>query len=172
MQTVVESYILWLRALVDRPGPLYHVLFDVAWEVPYEYYIPNDDNRAEDGLKLREQFEQETSLELPNLGECRMLEFLIALAIRLNETVYDYHNPNQTSDWFWQLISNLHLDGFDDEHHFNDVEHHIMHRFRIVNSRQYGYNGKGGLFPLENPIADQRQVEVWYQMMAYLFENM
>ena len=172
-----NRYIRWLRGLVEKnPGPSYHILFDTAWKTVYEFHIPNDDNRAEDGLKLRERFELESSLRLPDLGECRILEFLIALAIRLNESVYDYNNPDQASYWFWELIKNLQLDAYDDNYPFGDIFSEIPFDIKQVfirlNQRLYGSNGgAGGLFPLEEPMADQRYVEVWYQMMAYLAEN-
>ena len=169
-----NKYNRWLRGLVEKnPGPSYHILFDMAWATFYEYHIPNDDNRAEDGLKLRERFELESSLRLPDLGECNMLEFLIALAIRLNESVYDYNNPDQTSYWFWELIKNLQIDVYDDNWPFNKIHFNINQVFIRLNERLYGSNGGGGgLFPLEEPTADQRYVEIWYQMMAYLNENL
>ena len=124
-----NKYIHWLWGLVEKnPGPSYHILLDVAWETIYEYHIPNDDNRAEDGLKLRERFELESSLKLPDLGECKMLEFLIALAIRLNEAVYDYHNPDQVRYWFWELITNLQLDSYSDDWPFGFDTHTVWYR--------------------------------------------
>jgi hypothetical protein len=124
--------------------------------------VPNDDNRARDGLDLRRRFERETSIMLPDLGECTMLEFLVALSIRLNETVYDYNDPDRVSDWFGELIDNLEVD-----------RKSIDEIFQCLNGRTYDYNGgNGGLFPLENPREDQREIEVWYQMMAYLRENL
>lgn len=157
-------------------GPSYHTLFDTAWKTTYKYHIPNDDNRAVDGLRLRERFEHESSLRLPDLGECKMLEFLIALAIRLNESVYDQDDPEQTSYWFWELIKNLQLDAYDDNYPFGDIfseiPFDINQVFIRLNQRLYGSNGgAGGLFPLEDPREDQRYVEVWYQMMAWLSEN-
>jgi hypothetical protein len=147
----------------------------MAWTTIYEYHIPYDDNRAEDGLKLRERFELESSLKLPDLGECRMLEFLIALAIRLNEAVYDCDNPDQVRYWFWQLLTNLQIEAYSDDwpFGFDTVGFYIEQVFTRLNERLYASNGgAGGLFPLEEPMADQRHVEVWYQMMAYLGENM
>lgn len=167
----INRYNQWLRGLVNKPGPFYHILFDMAWATFYEYHIPNDDNRAEDGLKLRERFELESSLRLLDLGECRMLEFLIALAIRLNESVYDYNNPDQTPYWFWILIENLQLDEYDDYYPFDKIHVDIELVFMRLNRRLYTTSGYGGLFPLEEPKEDQREVEVWYQMMAYLGEN-
>ena len=164
-------YQRWLRGLVDRPGPSFDILFDIAWVTDFKHSVPNDDNRAEDGLKLREAFELETSLKLVALGECRVLELLIALAIRLNESVYDYHNPDQTTHWFWKLIENLeihHYDGVDQVETINE----ISATFERLNYREYNENGtNGGLFPLISANEDQRNVEIWYQMMAYLREN-
>ncbi len=37
--------------------------------------------------------------------------------------------------------------------------------------RQYQEDGQGGFFPLAWPEQDQREVELWYQMNAYLAEN-
>ena len=38
-------------------------------------------------------------------------------------------------------------------------------------NRQYEANGEGGLFPLKGVCEDQREVEIWYQMNAYLYEH-
>lgn len=179
--SLTNKYILWLESLVSGSGSPYQLLFEVAWDTPYEYFVPNDDNRAKDGISLRERFARESSngYLLPDLGECRILEFLIALAIRLNESVYDYHNPNQVSRWFWELIENLQLDEYN-VNYFNGnsasdlrIKRYIQNVFNSLNERIYAFDGSnGGLFPLKNPHQDQREVEVWYQMMAYLQENL
>lgn len=170
----INKYNRWLRGLVDdrRSSPSYDILFDMAFVIRYEYSVPNDHNRAEDGLKLRERFEYETSIKLPDLGECRILEFLIALAIRLNESVYDNRNPNREPEWFWTLINNLELDEYNDEYNFHRIHTGIESIFRCLNNRLYNADGTGGgVFPLENPKENQQDVEVWYQMMAYLQEG-
>lgn len=168
----ISRYRKWLRSLVDRPGSYYDILFDTAWQMEYVYSVPYDENRAEDGLRLRERFEHETSIMLPDLGECRMLEFLVALAIRLNESTYDWDKPDQTSEWFWKMMFNVGLQRFDDTYS-DDPYEHISWAFECINLRVYNLDGTdGGLFPLERPREDQRQVEIWYQMMAYLTENL
>lgn len=167
-----NSYQRWLRSLVDRPGSYYDILFDAAWQTTYEHSVPYDDNRAEDGLRLRERFEYETSIMLPDLGECRVLEFLVALAIRMNEVVYDWDKPDESSNWFWKMVFNMGLQRFDDTYS-DDPYDNIVDVFECVNLRLYNEDGTdGGLFPLEYPREDQRQIEVWYQMMAYLTENL
>ncbi len=168
----INKYNRWLRGLVENPGPSYDILFDIAWITHYEYSVPNDDNRAQDGLMLRSRFEYETSIKLPDLGECRILEFLIALAIRLNESIYDHENPNLEAYWFWILIGSLELDEYDDSYDFTLIHGEIQDIFMRLNKREYDSDGgNGGLFPLADPVQDQRGVEVWYQMMAYLQEN-
>ena len=44
----------------------------------------------------------------------------------------------------------------------------IIDRF---NQRAYQPNGAGGLFTLISPNVDMRQLDIWYQLMAYLNEN-
>ena len=169
----INKYLRWLRALVEQPGPSYDILFDVAWSLQYSYDIPNDSNRAQDGILLRRRFESETSLRLPYLGECRMLEFLIALAVRLNEGAYDYRNPNMEPYWFWILMGALGLDEYDDTYDFSTIHENIADILMRLNSREYNFDGSGGgLFPLDDAAEDQRGVEIWYQMQAFLRENM
>jgi len=38
-------------------------------------------------------------------------------------------------------------------------------------ARDYDADGNGGLFPLKNPKKDQRRIEIYYQMNAYVLEN-
>jgi hypothetical protein len=40
-----------------------------------------------------------------------------------------------------------------------------------LNNRTYSKLGKGGLFPLRSSAYDQRKVELWYQMAAFMTEN-
>lgn len=45
---------------------------------------------------------------------------------------------------------------------------YIIDRF---NQRAYQPNGAGGLFTLISPNVDMRQLDIWYQLMAYLNES-
>ena len=47
----------------------------------------------------------------------------------------------------------------------------INEAFQMINERSYAFDGYGGLFPLRKPHQDQRNIEIWYQMQAYLMEN-
>ena len=172
MMLALNKYQRWLRGLVHKSGPSYDILFDIAWATQYVAFVPNDVNRAIDGTDLRRRFECETFLRLPDFGPCTILEFLIGLAIRLNETVYNNENPNQEAYWFWVLIENLQLDSYHDLYPFAKIHRNVPLIFEVLNNRLYATNGHGGLFPLKNAEENQQHVEVWYQMQAYLHENM
>lgn len=158
-------YVGWLIGLVDGGRAYQHpTLFRIAWEMEYAYYIPLDANRCQDGLDLRVDFERETSVALPDLGPCRVLEFLVALAKRIDYILYDDSLSSRVSYWFWILMENLGI------YLSEDVEY-ITSSFIVMLTRTYDENGDGGLFPLENPKYDQRKVEIWYQMQAWMLEQ-
>jgi hypothetical protein len=115
-------------------------------------------------MDLRQKYVQTTGNGLPPVGRCNILEFLIGVATRLNEADYDPTMPDRVGPWFWTLMENLEAIEAEDPW--------IEHSFKRINTRDYCSDGYGGLFPLKNPHEDQRNVEVWYQMQAYLMENL
>ena len=163
----VDAYRAWLRRLVvmlAAPTNFNEELFNIAWEIKYVPTIPNDKNRRQDGIDLRALFVNDTSNGLPELGECSILEFLVALSMKLNEQDYDYSMPDRVGPWFWTLMDNLGIIEADPPW--------IRQAFEKIDTRDYATDGWGGLFPLVNAHKDQRKVEVWYQMQAYLMENL
>jgi len=160
------AYREWLRGLVMPSTPMHHSpsLFNIAWSIMYVPTIPNDQNRWQDGMDLRQKYGKTTGNGLPPVGVCTVLEFLIGVAIRLNEADYDPSMPDRIGPWFWALMDNLDVIEADDPWIEDSLER--------LNTRDYSSDGHGGLFPLRNPREDQREVEVWYQMQAYLMENM
>lgn len=132
-----------------------------------------DENRAIDGMALREQFIDEEA-EYPYATDawmglaCSVLEMLIALSRRVAFEA-DEGDPRK---WFWELMHNLRLDSYSDATHLSTAEHReVNHILETLMLRSYDRNGDGGLFPLRDPAKDQRRVDIWYQMNAYLIEN-
>lgn len=131
------------------------------------WWVPNDDNRVEDGKYLREIFIDDQHLENVDPDwlelDCSMLEMLIGLSMRLS-----FLGEGEPIDWFWRLIDNVGLRYSDrgnyPESFINEVLDNIIWRV-------YKFSGSGGLFPLRHPERDQREVEIWYQMNAYLLER-
>lgn len=170
---IKAEYFEWLTYIVglDRNSML------LAKELHgKEFYsvMGNDYNRAEDGKHLRDIFADEsffrdyTCLDMP----CSVLEMLIALAIRIEAILEEPDIENRTQQWFWELLRNLGLDKFtDDEFYPNGGPEEVNRILTDLMERQYSRNGQGGLFPLKVAKKDQRKVEIWYQLSAYLLEN-
>lgn len=166
-----EGYFLWLCSLVDHDpdrnySGLLGCLHSVYFNEDSAVLIPNDDNRIVDGMDLRNQYFEETGMDV-EIPCCTFLEMLIALAFRMEDTI-----GRNYDEWFWLMLRNIGLDGMDDDRYsdLSDSEM-IEDTILIVMNREYGMDGTGGLFPLKNPDKDQRKVEIWYQMSAYLIEN-
>lgn len=140
-------------------------------------YIPvmaMDENRANDGIQLRVEF---MNIHGPygsstNRGPCTFLEFLIALAMKMNFLMGEESNWHHTEWYFWQLIRHLDLRKYTDD--FWDYGHgelFVEDAVDRVMNRHYERNGRGGLFPLRGDYGDQRNVETWQQMQYWLGEN-
>ena len=168
-----DEYFSWLcdqvlRVRVPTPSLRYDRLFRILHNTEFAWKILGDDNRAADGVELRSKFLQYQNLpDDPvwlNLG-CSIFEMFIALSARA-EFVTDNVTVEQ---WFWTILQNLGLDQYSDAFVFcdEDVEEIL---YRLI-WRQYDYDGRGGMFPLQNPRQDQTQVEIWYQFFAYLEEQ-
>lgn len=169
-----ELYFDWLRRKVGvtmNPNPRrrHWLLLEQLINTEFEWHVCNDDNRAGDGKALRQAFISEFSAD-PGMSDskCSMLEMLVALCDRLS-----FEDGKSVEQWFWELMENVGLRRFNDEYYedhedtYEDV-HEILTR---IIRRDYDANGEGGLFPLANPKEDQREVELWYQMSAYLLED-
>jgi hypothetical protein len=95
---------------------------------------------------------------------CSFLEMLVALSRRLS-----FEAEGEPRDWFWHLMDTIELRECNDRSQWTDEEVEAICNKVIF--RNYDANGAGGLFPLQNPCHDQREVELWYQMSAYLLEH-
>ena len=178
---VEQDYFHWLCELVDieQENRSYWLIAKDLHRKAFTYIVEHDENRASDGIELREEYLHEVNYPryVSIDGECSVLEMLIALARRLDFETSDPYDTtdifDRTSYWFWELMDNLGLIVFSDDVY---VEYEGMTQVdRIVDillNREYEEDGSGGgLFPLNYYSEDQRDVEIWYQMNAYLAER-
>lgn len=176
---VKTIYFKWLCDLVGFDNN-YSILARALHRKDFYSLVDNDNNRAEDGKNIRDLFIRtkevdleysEDELEYALGGPCSVLEMLIALSFRMEDTLYECDSTNKSNEYFWQMLRNLGVDTFTNEE-FTEEEVYIVDE--ILNDfleRKYKRDGNGGLFPLKNSTKDQRKVEIWYQMMSYLTEN-
>jgi hypothetical protein len=166
-----EDYLRWLEPQIrdeqDDHSRSYWELLGLMFNKEFVWLVPNDDNRIVDGLDLRMEFcdEQDISSDaLRDLGPCSFLEVLIGLSRRLA-----FAAGGRAPGWAWQLLSNLEL------HRMADPLDRRKARkaeeiLDAVIWRTYLPNGQGGFFPLIDFEEDQTQVELWYQMSAFIRE--
>lgn len=166
---IINAYFDWMCKKIDVDGTKanFSRLLSHLHNTEFIFSIPRDANRAEDGLGLRYRFAYETGLPETQLeGPCSVLEMMVALVIRCEETIMD--DPlvgDRTGQWFWGMIVNLGL-GFMDNARFDvDFVNEVVTRFLY---RRYEPNGRGGLFTIKDCPYDLREVEIWYQLNWYL----
>lgn len=141
-------------------------------EIEFDYTIPMDGNRAEDGIELRYRFGYENSYDQLMIAAylddrpCSVLEMMIALAIRCEEDIMSNDDiGDQTRTWFWGMIESLGLDDETDKQYDEEHVDRVIDRFL---KREYSRNGRGGLFTINNCKQDMRTTEIWYQMCWYM----
>ena len=177
--TAKQDYFHWLCDMVhiDTGSGTYWLLARTLHSIEFTWSIRNDDNRASDGIKLREAYKC-TSLpsgkpRKTDDAPCSVFEMLIALAGHMD---FELSNPvndhDATASYFWEMIENLGLLPYSDDM-FSEYDGSVNCPSIIFQflAREYQSNGRGGLFPLWKSDIDQRGVEIWYQMNAYLNEN-
>lgn len=95
-----------------------------------------------------------------------MLEMMIALALRCEETIMD--NPqkgNRTKQWFWQMVASLGLSSMTDDNYDRRHVRLVLNQFM---RNDYEPDGHGGLFTIYGSKDDLRNVEIWVQLLWYL----
>ena len=178
---VEQDYFHWLCEMVhiDMMEASYWLL---ARDLHHKIFVPlieRDENRAFDGLELREEYLSE--MMLPEYctidGECTLFEMLIALARRMDfetSNPYDLDGKDNTAYWFWEMMDNLGLSKYSDDTYADMKDEAISYVDWAMDKllkRKYEPNGDGGLFPLKHCHENQCNVEIWYQMHAYLNEQ-
>lgn len=148
----------------------YRKLLTYLHSTVFSYSIPNDANRADDGISLRYRFLNERDYDTDYIddlgGSCTMFEMVTALALRCEETLMD--DPtigNRTSQWFWSMIVNLGLGDMYDENYDEEYVDEVVTRFL---RRDYDPDGNGGLFTIRNCRKDLRKAAIWHQFNWYL----
>ena len=169
----MEDYIHWVMKdklkLTDKELKRYRNLCIVSATIEFNWIHPMDENRATDGLELRDDFEYETGEYLDKSSglppNCSFFEMLAALSIRCeNQLMRNLSLGDRTSKWFFEFLDNL---GLDPELRTDDIEEIIIN-FMHGN---YKSNGEGGMFPLKRRDINQRGEQLWKQMSAYISEN-
>ena len=171
-ESIEEAYFNWLYfkvASVDNPTPslTYYELMRELYKTEFVWILSGDDNRAMDGIDIRKEFLKQSGIdpepEWVHIG-CSVLEMLIAFSRRI-----EFQVDEPAREWFWIFLKNLGLDESPDSAPLSsEYVAEVLDRFVW---RTYSADGQGGLFPIQNPEHDERNVEIWYQFCEYLEEQ-
>lgn len=172
-RNISKLYFKWLyKIAMDKVPSSYKQLLQKLFSIEYYYILETDESRAKDGEHLRYRFGREHSFDdfeiesHLDISPCSVLEMMVALALRCEEEImYDSDYGNRTSQWFFEMLESLKLDSMDDEH-FD--EKYVEERICIFLNTLYKSNGSGSLFTVPGTEQDMRQLDIWYQLMAYL----
>ena len=188
VKPINEEYLEWLLQQAgvtnDPDGTGYSMLCGIMQDKSFYPLVEMDENRWEDGMRLRLDFVEETEkyatdqdycLDMLDslLGGCTVLEVLVVMAEKMNYEMLDSSHEATVGKWMEELIGNLGLDMYTDaevmsnENAYFEIES-VIDRFVF---RQYNWRGEGGLFPLRNPRDNQTEIELATQMNNYLMEN-
>ena len=170
---IKSDYFEWMYDLMCEgrfsDSITYRNLFTFLYEAEFVYFVPHDENRAEDGIALRSRFcdiHECKDLEHYLDGPCSVLEMMVALAIRCEERIMsDPEKGDRTAQWFWSMINSLGLGGMTDYNYNEWLVNDIITRFL---NREYDADGRGSLFTIRRWDRDARDAEIWHQLMAYL----
>ena len=171
------DYFEWMYQLVcnDISGrSSYRKLLAALDRTQFSYIIGTDASRADDGIDLRYRFGYDFNYDDRDIASyldtepCTMLEMMVALALRCEEHIMeDSQYGDRTSQWFWEMIVSLGLQGLTDDC-FDQA--YFMEVMTVFLNRQYQPNGKGGLFTIKSTKHDMRASDIWYQLCWYLNE--
>lgn len=166
-----KDYIDWLGGELTResryPDRSYWDLIYKMFHTEFTWSVDMDDNRLADGMELRDEFAEIHGISRRStdaFGPCSFIEVLIGLSRRLA-----FVAGGTAPRWAWELLVNLRLERMWD-HLSRSKMQTVEHILNTTIQREYESNGVGGFFPLAWPNQDQRQVELWYQLNAYVDE--
>lgn len=165
-----NAYFDWMVRIVGGK-PYFRMLLERLNDVDFEYIIPMDGNRAEDGIDLRYRFGRECGYDdfviATYLDDkpCSVLEMMVALAIHCEHVMYDPDDGDRTDRWFWDMIDSLGLSKMINSRFNASYVDAVIEAFL---ERKYEPTGEGGLFTVDHNGRDLRSVEIWYQMCWYL----
>ena len=164
----ISKYVHWVLkdklSLTDKETHTYTYIVLTLTNVEFTWRHPMDENRAIDGLELRDDFEYETGEYLDKssglMSSCTFFEMLAALAMRCeSQLMRSVSMGDRTSKWFFEFLDNLGL---------MDTN---LRESEIKSRAERFMNGELDMFPLKRKDIVQRNEQIWKQLSSYMNEN-
>lgn len=164
----MSNYIHWVLTdklgLTEKEMRSYLYIVLALTNVEFTWRHPMDENRAMDGLELRDDFEYETGEYLDKssglMANCTFFEMLAALSMKCeSQLMRNISMGDRTSKWFFEFLDNLGL--LDTNLREDDVK----------NIAEDFMDGRLDMFPLKKKGIVQKNEQIWKQLSAYINEN-
>ncbi len=175
IRDIQQEYWEWLCHLATgshRFHRKYGTLLGHLHEEEFIWEFPLDENRAADGVDLRWRFASEMGYSDDAIdatigrNPCSVLEMMVGLADRCENQIMENDSyGDRVPHWFEVMLysSGLYLEA-------SDQFRPARYERTITNllTRTYDPDGRGGWFYVPGFEKDMREMEIWYQMHAYL----
>lgn len=166
------EYTFWLLSnlMSDEDHNTYYFLGLVLNGIEFYYTMPEDENRALDGISLRKSYSNNTEDDIFGIMSCgcTALELLVALSMHMNNITY-YPGDNESA-WFWIMLENLDIKISDKDWPKQDSLDIIKSNLSRWFDRKFTKKGKGSPFPMKKCQEDLRHVNMWDHMQWYIGE--
>lgn len=153
---------MYLPWLIQR-GCLsdYRGLASVWDEIEFIWYIPEDEDRAIQALRLRDEYAYEFDCRAPRQGPVTFLEVFVSITDTLSAMVYQDREKFTRSILMNLGVSNL----LDSECFSTELYSRGLDSAETVMYRNYHQNGSGGLFKV--PGAKMLEIPLFDQMVLW-----
>lgn len=162
------EYFHYLCDIVDVDYE-YHEMMLMLYDIPFRYSHHLDRNRVEDAEQLRFEFLRDFDERAQFDSPISVLEVLVALAKRCEDNIM--HDPDygdRTHEWFWEMITNLGLNGMKNRYFDEEI---VEKNVDIFLDRKYTKTGIGAIFRVKRPKEDLALVDIYMQMRWWINEK-
>ena len=177
------EYLCYLmnRAQIDAEGTYgYSKLCEKLQNTEFLPILDMDENRCSDCRDLRhdyaDAYDEEAGDILDGLlsENGTMMELFLVMAEKMEYELAGSQYEAGTGKWFKELLQNCGLldawnGRFEDDE--KDTDEQVSSILDTVIFRKMGWDGEDGMYPLQWPREDQRELELIIQMNRYIEEN-
>ena len=149
------NYTRWLiqRGCLEN----YTELASVWDEIDFVWYIPEDEDKAIQAFRMRDEYCYETEMPYPRQAPASFLEVFVSITDTLTAMLYQ-----DRKDFTKSILLNMGARSYSDEGRLpSEIHDEALVIAERVMYRTYGRNGSGGLFRvpgsdiLETPVTSQ-----------------
>ena len=167
--SVLNRYYIWLIDQIDFDSHSdYSKLLEYLHNKNYIWVDPMDENRMDDGLALRNTFEDVTDYQEYSslVRPCSVLEMLVAFATRIDVDVMDM--SYSTAHWFWIMLDNLGLGKCTDDNFDVEMVEKVLNRWLKHEKSLTKSENETGIFTRKSGKNDGDE---WMRMQTWISEH-